>query len=161
MANSLFIPNNYFVIPPSRVSTSSSSKPIAPPQPLLGFSVANSSPSSSSRRASFFKSHLAARGSVPPVNAKEDNVDSSGADQQHLPSLRTLLKVYKDAIFNEDEKTVSEIQARIEVIENKQNELVQKVSSISAEVTSGKQKLIRLLADFDNCRKNLRKRDLP
>ncbi|KAM5575902.1 hypothetical protein ABKV19_014711 [Rosa sericea] len=168
MANSLFIPSNYFVIPPPpRVSASFSSKPITPPpQPLLCFSVTYSSPIvlhslTSSRRASFFKSHISARGSVPPVNAKEDNVDSSGADQQHLPSLRTLLKVYKDAIFNEDEKTVSEIQARIEVIENKQNELVQKVSSISAEVTSGKQKLIRLLADFDNCRKNLRKRDLP
>ncbi|KAM5575888.1 protein GrpE [Rosa sericea] len=164
MANSLFIPNNYLVIPPPRVSASFSSKPIAP-QPLLGFSVTNSSPivlhsRSSSRRASSFKSHLSARGSVPPVNAKEDNVDSSGADQQHLPSLRTLLKVYKDAIFNEDEKTVSEIEARMEVIETKQNELVQKVSSISAEVTSGKEKLIRLQADFDNCRKRFEKERL-
>ncbi|XP_062028205.1 uncharacterized protein LOC133744091 [Rosa rugosa] len=165
MANSLFIQNNYLVIPPARVSASSfSSKPIAP-QPLLCFSVTNSAPlvlqcRSSSRRASFFKSHLSARGSVPPVNAKEDNVDSSGADQQHLPSLRTLLKVYKDAIFNEDENTVSEIEARMEVIENKQNELVQKVSSISAEVTSGKEKLIRLQADFDNCRKRFEKERL-
>ncbi|XP_062025779.1 uncharacterized protein LOC133742112 [Rosa rugosa] len=165
MANSLFIPNNYFVIPPPRVSASFSSKPIAPPPlPLLGFSVTNSSPivlhsRSSSRRASFFKSHLSARGSVPPVNAKEDNVDSSGADQQHLPSLRTLLKVYKMQ-FSMKMKRLSKIEAWIEVIENKQNELVQKVSSISAEVTSGKEKLIRLQADFDNCRKRFEKERL-
>lgn len=77
-----------------------------------------------------------------------------------MPSLRTLLKVYKDAIFNGDEKTVSEVEARIEVIENKQNELVQKVSSISAEVTSGQEKFIRLQADFDNCRKRFEKERL-
>ncbi|XP_004307232.1 PREDICTED: grpE protein homolog, mitochondrial [Fragaria vesca subsp. vesca] len=164
MANSLFVPNNYLVIPPPRLS----SKPIAPPQLLVGFSAAKSSPivlhssSSSSRsRASSFKSHLAAaRGYVPPVNAKEDNVQTSGADQQHLPSLRTLLKVYKDAIFNGDEQTVAEIEAKIEIVENKQNELVQKVSSMSAEVTSGKEKLIRLQADFDNCRKRFEKERL-
>ncbi|KAL6179551.1 hypothetical protein ACLB2K_051065 [Fragaria x ananassa] len=160
MANSLFVPNNYFVIPPASFSSK--------PQPLLGFSGAHYSPvvlrsssRSRSRRALSFKSHLAAAGGyVPPVNAKEDNVQTSGADQQHLPSLRTLLKVYKDAIFNGDEQTVAEIEARIEIVENKQNELVQKVSSLSAEVTSGKEKLIRLQADFDNCRKRFEKERL-
>ncbi|KAL6177017.1 hypothetical protein ACLB2K_053649 [Fragaria x ananassa] len=158
MANSLFVPNNYFVIPPASFSSKH--------QPLLGVSGAKYSPvvlrsSSRSRRALSFKSHLAAaRGYVPPVNAKEDNVRTSGADQQHLPSLRTLLKVYKDAIFNGDEQTVAEIEARIEIVENKQNELVQKVSSMSAEVTSGKEKLIRLQADFDNCRKRFEKERL-
>ncbi|KAL6184832.1 hypothetical protein ACLB2K_046232 [Fragaria x ananassa] len=162
MANSLFVPNNYLVIPPPRLS----SKPNAAPQLLLGFSAAKSSPIvlhsiSRSSRASSFKSHLAAaRGYVPPVNAKEDNVQTSGADQQHLPSLRTLLKVYKDAIFNGDEQTVAEIEARIQIVENKQTELVQKVSSMSAEVTSGKEKLIRLQADFDNCRKRFEKERL-
>ncbi|KAK9930647.1 hypothetical protein M0R45_027680 [Rubus argutus] len=137
MANSMFIPNHSLIVA-TPVSVSFSSKPIAPPKSLLGFSVTNSSPitiqssSSSSRRASSFKSHLAPRESVPPANAKED----------------------------QNEKTVSEVEARIEVIENKQNQLVQKVSSISAEVTSGKEKLIRLQADFDNCRKIFEKERL-
>ncbi|XP_050376269.1 uncharacterized protein LOC126793712 isoform X2 [Argentina anserina] len=100
------------------------------------------------------------RGHSSLVNANDAKVQTNGADQQHLPSLRALLKVYKDAIFNGDEDTVSEIEAMIEVIENKQNELVQKVSSMSAEVTSGKEKLIRLQADFDNCRKRFEKERL-
>ncbi|KAK9900973.1 hypothetical protein M0R45_002335 [Rubus argutus] len=111
MANSLFIPNHSFIVAPS-VPVSFSSKPIAPPQSILGFSFPNSSSitirtTSSSGRASSFKSQLAPRESVPPANAKEDqDVEASGADQQHLPSLRTLLKVHKDAIFNGDEKTI-------------------------------------------------------
>lgn len=77
-----------------------------------------------------------------------------------MPSLKTLLKVYKEAIFNGDGKTVSEVEAIIRVIENEKKELVEKVSSASAEITSGKEKLIRLQADFDNCRKRFEKERL-
>ncbi|CAB4297522.1 unnamed protein product [Prunus armeniaca] len=171
MANSLFLPNHSFIAPP-RLSASLPSKPL--PLPRLGFSLNNSSSiisqssrsGSRSRRASSFKSHLAPRDSVPPTNAKEDrtrsNVEASesGADQHHLPRLRTLLKVYKEAIFNGDEETVSEVEAKIEILENEKNKLVKKVSSSSAEITSGKEKFIRLQADFDNCRKRFEKERL-
>ncbi|PQM37854.1 uncharacterized protein Pyn_15588 [Prunus yedoensis var. nudiflora] len=178
MANSLFLPNHSFIAPP-RLSASLSSKPSKPlPLPRLGFSLNNSSSiisqssssssrsGSRSRRASSFKSHLAPRDSVPPTNAKEDRTQSnveaseSGAEQHHLPRLRTLLKVYKEAIFNGDEETVSEVEAKIEILENEKNKLVKKVSSSSAEITSGKEKFIRLQADFDNCRKRFEKERL-
>ncbi|BBG95689.1 Co-chaperone GrpE family protein [Prunus dulcis] len=181
MANSLFLPNHSFIAPP-RLSASLSSKSSKPlPLPRLGFSLNNStsiisqsSSSSSSRsgsisrsrRASSFKSHLAPRDSVPPTNAKEDRTQSnveaseSGADQHHLPRLGTLLQVYKEAIFNGDKETVSEVEAKIAILENEKNKLVKKVSSSSAEITSGKEKFIRLQADFDNCRKRFEKERL-
>lgn len=61
---------------------------------------------------------------------------------------------------NGDEKAVSDIEARIFVVQNEKNELLHKVSSLSAEITSGKEKCIRLQADFENFRKRSEKERL-
>ncbi|KAG5233007.1 grpE protein [Salix suchowensis] len=57
------------------------------------------------------------------------------------------------AIFYGDEKTILNIEAKVGTIEKENQELLQKVSSLSAEITSGKEKYIRLQADFDNFRR--------
>lgn len=90
------------------------------------------------------------------------SVDSleSGAGQQHLFSLKALIKEYKEAILYGDVKTVSDVEAIINKIENEKYELVQKVSTLTAEITSGKEKHIRLQADFDNYRKRSEKERL-
>ncbi|CAN6542646.1 unnamed protein product [Malus baccata var. baccata] len=190
MANSLFLPNHTLVAPPPRsLSASVSSKPNKPQPPLLpcppslrllgfsSFSLTTTSSSSvinhssgssggSRRRVSSIKSRLTPQASVTPLNSRKENSKSnagpseSGADQENFPPLKTLLQIYKEAIFNGDGKTVSEVEAIIEVIENEKNELVSQVSSASAEITSGKEKLIRLQADFDNCRKRFEKERL-
>lgn len=82
---------------------------------------------------------------------------SDSIDQNHLSSLKALIKIYKDAIVVGDEKTVSDIEARVQIIESERNELIQKVSALSLEMTSGKEKYIRLQADFDNFRKRSEK----
>ncbi|KAF3445738.1 hypothetical protein FNV43_RR10915 [Rhamnella rubrinervis] len=91
------------------------------------------------------------------------SVDSvgSGAGQQHLFSLKTLIKEYKEAILYGDVKTVSDVEAIIDKIENEKYELVQKVSTLTAEITSGKEKHIRLQADFDNYRKRAKQQLKP
>lgn len=61
---------------------------------------------------------------------------------------------------NGDEKAVSDIEARIFIVQYEKNELLQKVSSLSAEITSGKEKCIRLQADFENSRKRSEKERL-
>ena len=81
----------------------------------------------------------------------------NGEDQRQEFSLKSLVKVYKEAILDGDEKAVSEIEARIDVIGNDKDELVQKVSSLTAEIKTGKEKYIRLQADFDNFRKRTEK----
>ncbi|KAK7855028.1 protein grpe [Quercus suber] len=137
----------------------------APPHPR--FTLTNSSPVTNKCSSRSFKSHLAAQDSeVPTTNdleeAGENDVQTSesGADQQHLSSLTTLIKVYKEAILAGDEKTISDIEARIHVIENEKNELVQNVLTLSTEITSGKEKYIRLQADFENFRKRSEKERL-
>lgn len=169
--HSLFAPPRLSVSSSSSSPNSSKSKTLAFfHRPILGFTLTNSSPvtykcSSSSSRS--FKSYLAAQDSeVPTTNdleeAGENDVQTSesGADQQHLSSLTTLIKVYKEAILAGDEKTISDIEARIHVIENEKNELVQNVLTLSTEITSGKEKYIRLQADFDNFRKRSEKERL-
>ena len=53
-----------------------------------------------------------------------------------------------------------DIEAKIGIIEKENNELLKKVSSLSAEITSGKEKRIRLHADFDSFRKRTDKEKL-
>lgn len=71
--------------------------------------------------------------------------------------MKKLIEAYKGAIFGGDEKIMSDVEARICMIESAKNELLQKVSFLSAEITSGKEKYIRLQADFDNFRKRSEK----
>lgn len=99
-----------------------------------------------------FKSSFSVENSTADTNeeAEGDHIDEKTSD---LPSLKTLTQFYKEAIVEGDEKTVADIEAVIYSLEKEKNELVEKMSSLSAEITSGKEKYIRLQADFDNFRK--------
>ncbi|XP_031273040.1 uncharacterized protein LOC116131534 [Pistacia vera] len=153
--------SNYSLAPPLRLSTFfSSSKPSKTTlafqslhhrplfKPILGFPPINTA------RPSF--------NAFFTINGKEgfqDDVEVSGSEvgKKHLSDVKKLIEAYKEAIIDGDEKTMSVIEARICVIENVKNELLQKVSALSAEITSGKEKHIRLQADFDNFRKRMEK----
>ncbi|XP_077233601.1 co-chaperone GrpE family protein [Tasmannia lanceolata] len=84
------------------------------------------------------------------VNNKKQEAD---VDQKRPPSLKTLIEVYKEAILDGDEKSVSDIEAMICQMENEKNGLLQKVAGLSADITSGKDRFLRLKADFENSRK--------
>lgn len=71
--------------------------------------------------------------------------------------MKTLIKVYKEAIFNGDESSVAEIATMFCKIEKEKNKLDQKVLSLSMKIASEKEMKIRLQADFDNTRKKLDK----
>ncbi|XP_055835420.1 uncharacterized protein LOC129903924 isoform X2 [Solanum dulcamara] len=75
------------------------------------------------------------------------------ADEKYSSRLKSLMQVYKEAILVGDVKIVSEIEAVISSVEKERNDLAQKVSALSADINSGKEKYIRLQADFDNYRK--------
>ncbi|EXB60479.1 Protein grpE [Morus notabilis] len=83
-----------------------------------------------------------------------DTLESSGL------SLKNLFNLYKEAILDGDEQTVFDIEARIDVIGNDQDKLVEKVSTLTEEIKSGKEKYVRLQADFDNFRKRSEKERL-
>lgn len=73
---------------------------------------------------------------------------------------KSLIKAYKGAVLDGDEKAISEIEVMIDTLETEKIELTQKVSALSAEITSGKEKYLRLQADFDNFRKRSEKERL-
>lgn len=80
-------------------------------------------------------------------------VSEKGPANKQSSSLKTLMKAYKEAILYGDEIMLMEIEAEIYSIENEKNSLIEQVATLSAEVDSGKQKYVRLQADFDNFRK--------
>ncbi|KAK6939809.1 GrpE nucleotide exchange factor [Dillenia turbinata] len=124
------------------------------PISLRPSSMAFSLPSSSSSSSS---SPSISSNNVHSANSEED---SHSEDKANVPSLKALVEAYKDAILSGDAVTVSDIEAMIYGVEKEKNELVQKVSVLSAEITSGKEKFIRLQADFDNYRKRVEKEKL-
>ncbi|OMO94100.1 GrpE nucleotide exchange factor [Corchorus olitorius] len=71
-----------------------------------------------------------------------------------------MIRVYREALLSGDDRIVSEIESRINIIEKEKNELEKKVLELSAEITTGKEKFIRLQADFDNFRKRSEKERL-
>ncbi|KAF8106823.1 hypothetical protein N665_0131s0026 [Sinapis alba] len=85
-----------------------------------------------------------------PTNGEETN-------SKHSPDLKTLIKAYKQALFNGDELTVTEIEMFFCEIEKEKNRFDHKVLSLSMKIASEKDAKIRLQADFDNTRKKLDK----
>ncbi|XVE60405.1 hypothetical protein DITRI_Ditri05aG0126000 [Diplodiscus trichospermus] len=130
-------------------------KPIFP-KPVYGFSPSNLSfPLNSSKnlKRSTFKASLSSQESAPA-----DNVKTSGG--KDFPSLKSMIRVYKEALLTGDYGIISEIESRMGIIDNEKNRLEKKVLELSAEITSGKEKHIRLQADFDNFRKRSEKERL-
>ncbi|KAJ6422248.1 hypothetical protein OIU84_027242 [Salix udensis] len=99
------------------------------------------------------KAYLAPGDSAPTTNGEEGNNEIQEG-QEREPGLKNLMKIYRARLFfYGDEKTILNIEAKVGTIEKENQELLQKVSSLSAEITSGKEKYIRLQADFDNFRR--------
>lgn len=69
----------------------------------------------------------------------------------------SLLQLYKQAIINKDETTAMEVEATLSHIETEKNKLFAQVTSLLEEANTGKERYIRLQADFDNFRKRSEK----
>lgn len=79
---------------------------------------------------------------------------------QESVSFNKLIEVFREAFVSGDEKTVYEVEARMCNIEVLKKQLIEQVSTLSEEMTSGKENYIRLQADFDNFRKRSEKERL-
>uniref|UniRef100_A0A7N0TK97 GrpE protein homolog n=1 Tax=Kalanchoe fedtschenkoi TaxID=63787 RepID=A0A7N0TK97_KALFE len=75
-------------------------------------------------------------------------------------NLKTLFKAYRKAILVGDVDVAAQIESMIYIIEKERDQLDRKVLTLSAEISSGKEKLVRLQADFDNFRKRSEKERL-
>ncbi|KAJ0976890.1 hypothetical protein J5N97_012364 [Dioscorea zingiberensis] len=86
-------------------------------------------------------------------NQVEENKAGNNVDPNDLPPMKTLIQAYKKAILDGDEKSAYEVEAAICILENEKNDLSLKLSEMLAEITAGKEKLLRLKADFENFRR--------
>lgn len=108
------------------------------------------------RRRSFFKPSVSDQQESHPYETNGKDRSSSNdfqEDNNSLSTLKSLIKAYKEAIFVGDEKTIYEIEDMLFMVDKENKELVERISALSVEISSGKEKYIRLQADFDNYRK--------
>ena len=75
------------------------------------------------------------------------------AEEKYPSRFKPLMQVCKEAILVGDVKLISEIEAVISSVDKERDDMTQKVSALSADINSGKEKYIHLQADFDNYRK--------
>ncbi|KDP32732.1 hypothetical protein JCGZ_12024 [Jatropha curcas] len=126
----------------------------------------HSSPLRNDVQGRSFKAYFSAEDYAPTTKDKEENhqngmkASEKAADGKTVVGLENLIDIYKAAVLHGDERTIADIEARIKIIESENYELVQRVSALSAEIASGKEKYIRLQADFDNFRKRSEKERL-
>lgn len=108
------------------------------------------------RRRYFFKPSVSAQQESHPY--QRNGKDRSGSnyfqeEDNSLSPLKSLIKAYKEAVSVGDEKTIYEIEDMLFMVDKENKELVERISALSVEISSGKEKYMRLQADLDNYRK--------
>ncbi|KAE9588724.1 putative GrpE nucleotide exchange factor [Lupinus albus] len=87
---------------------------------------------------------------------KEDIIDEdvfSDADGTSASPFQVLLQSYKEAFANNDEAKVAELESSLKSIEDEKFDLEGKIASLSEELSTEKNRILRISADFDNFRK--------
>uniref|UniRef100_A0A0C9RGR7 GrpE protein homolog n=1 Tax=Wollemia nobilis TaxID=56998 RepID=A0A0C9RGR7_9CONI len=120
------------------------------------------------RRSTFFVTQKVAETESTEAEEESDEEleesdagDSKNASTEQKTSvLPTLLQAYKEAFANGDDAKLAEIEAQLQVIEDEKNALSHQISTLTAELSTGKERFLRLNADFDNFRKRADKERL-
>ncbi|XP_047325428.1 protein GrpE-like [Impatiens glandulifera] len=86
-----------------------------------------------------------------------DEVDvidgENGVAEEATSAIFSLLRSYKEAIWSNDESTITEIEGFLKSIEDEKVDLEKKVAALSEELSYEKDRILRISADFDNFRK--------
>ncbi|XP_054788541.1 uncharacterized protein LOC129294314 [Prosopis cineraria] len=137
-------------------------RPIYACRPMLGFS-SQYVPFSYGSRGIIFKPYFAAGDSSPNTDDENENTQNdmkltdNEEDKVSPSSFMALIEAYKEASLDGDKITASRVEMRIKLMANQKNELIQLVSTLSAEKVASREKCLRWQADFDNFRKRFEK----
>ncbi|KAI5078453.1 hypothetical protein GOP47_0006124 [Adiantum capillus-veneris] len=94
-----------------------------------------------------------AEASESEYESTDEESDGSAAEEASLPSVEAMLKKYREALSNNDEAALEELDVKFQQLEKEKNMYAKQVSTLNDEVLSLKERLLRLNADFDNFRK--------
>ncbi|KAK0598943.1 hypothetical protein LWI29_000951 [Acer saccharum] len=86
--------------------------------------------------------------------------DTTCAEEAPTSVILTLLQSYKEALANNDDARVAEIEAFFKSVEDEKIELESQLTKLSEELSIEKDRRIRISADFDNFRKRTEKERL-
>ncbi|XP_060177202.1 uncharacterized protein LOC132607301 isoform X1 [Lycium barbarum] len=95
---------------------------------------------------------------------QEENLDGAAAEEapdegdnaaaeETLSVVAASLQLYRDALANNDDSKAAEIETSLKSLEDEKIELQAKVASLTQELSSERDRVIRISADFDNFRK--------
>ncbi|KAL1195497.1 GrpE-like protein [Cardamine amara subsp. amara] len=89
------------------------------------------------------------------VGDESENAGAEGveAEEEEAAVITALLNSYKEALADNNEGKIAEIEASLKSIEDEKFLLEDKVASLSNELSVERDRLIRISADFDNFRK--------
>ncbi|XP_057863544.1 uncharacterized protein LOC131071630 [Cryptomeria japonica] len=82
-----------------------------------------------------------------------EDAKSDSVEQKPTSILPTLIQAYKEAIVEGDDIKAADIEAQLQAIEDEKSLLSVQIATLSEELSAGKEKFLRLNADFDNFRK--------
>ncbi|KAL5770190.1 hypothetical protein ACOSP7_014344 [Xanthoceras sorbifolium] len=88
------------------------------------------------------------------------DVDTTSVEEASTSVIVALLQSYKEALANNDDARVVEIEAFLKSVEEEKIDLESQVAKLSEELSVERDRLIRISADFDNFRKRTDKERL-
>lgn len=86
--------------------------------------------------------------------------DNADVEQEPQSLIQTLRQSYKQAIAVNDENGIADVESQLQSIEDERNTLSQEAVCLREELSTEKERFLRLNADFDNFRKRSEKEQL-
>ncbi|KAJ8479913.1 hypothetical protein OPV22_023640 [Ensete ventricosum] len=89
------------------------------------------------------------------ISLEDGATDGGIIDTEEIVASTVLLSLqsYKEALANNDQAKVAEIESFLQSIEDEKNSLSSKVAALAEELSTERDRILRISADFDNFRK--------
>lgn len=89
--------------------------------------------------------------------AAGSGVDPKVVNGEDFPPMKDLIQLYRTAFLERNEEVLGVVEKAITAVQKEKSTIASQFESITTEITSGKEKFIRLNADLENFRKQTEK----